>query len=31
VENNKSDKGVTFAVSLPTNVKKEVSQIAQAQ
>jgi signal transduction histidine kinase len=31
VENNKADKGVTFAVSLPTNVKKEVSQIAQAQ
>jgi signal transduction histidine kinase len=31
VENNKSDKGVTFAVALPTNVKKEeVSQIAQA-
>jgi two-component system sensor histidine kinase KdpD len=30
VENNKSDKGVTFGVSLPTNVKKEVTQVAQA-
>jgi signal transduction histidine kinase len=31
VENNPSDKGVTFTISLPTNVKKEVSQLAQAQ
>jgi signal transduction histidine kinase len=30
VENNPSEKGVSFTISLPTIVRKEVSQIAQA-
>lgn len=29
-ENNPSDKGVTFTIMLPTSVRKEVSQMAQA-